>query len=136
MNNVFVYGTLLSGQGNNRLLGDSPCAGKGYINGYRMYSLGGFPAIVAAHTAERVEGEVYVVDDETLDRLDMLEGYSRGNTDNQYRNMYEVEKVIVSTENGTVSCEVYTMSHQDPFDDDTWIESGSWIAHKGMNPYG
>lgn len=80
---VFVYGSLLSGLGNNRVLGDSLCQGLATIEGYRMVSLGAFPGLV--YGDEVSQGELYSVTAGTMARLDMLEGdgefYTRELTD-------------------------------------------------------
>lgn len=72
---VVVYGTLKQGFGNHRLLANSKYLGVHTIpDGYTMYSLGGFPAIVEGGDRP-VVAEVYEVDRETLIRLDGLEGH-------------------------------------------------------------
>ena len=74
---VFVYGTLLRGEGNHRLL-----TGAVYLGAHRtepcftLYALGGYPGLVAAGTTA-VCGEVYCVDDAGLRLLDQLEDYPR-----------------------------------------------------------
>jgi len=74
---VFVYGSLLRGFGNHRLL-----AGPGAIfvgtgetkPAFGMVSLGAFPAVLdSGETA--IRGELYLVDDETFAALDRLEGF-------------------------------------------------------------
>ena len=74
---VFVYGTLLRGELNHGLL-----AGAVYLGAHRtepcftLYTLGGYPGLVAAGTTA-VSGEVYRVSDAGLLLLDQLEGYPR-----------------------------------------------------------
>jgi gamma-glutamylaminecyclotransferase len=72
---VFVYGSLMRGQGNHRHLERSSfvCAARTQPL-YRMHSLGAFPGVVA-RGAQAIEGEVFDVDAATLDRLDSLEGH-------------------------------------------------------------
>ena len=69
---VFVYGTLLSGEANHSLLDDSEIVGNGHIFGYKMYDIGFYPGIIPGEGT--VLGELYKVTDETLIRLDWLEG--------------------------------------------------------------
>lgn len=70
---VFVYGTLLEGEGNHSYyLQGSRCKGKAAVSGYEMYDIGAFPGIVPG--AGSIPGEVYEVDYETLQNLDYLEG--------------------------------------------------------------
>lgn len=70
---VFVYGTLLKGEINHSYyLCDSTCKGNAAASGYIMYNIGAFPGIVPGEGT--VPGELYEVDDETMDNLDYLEG--------------------------------------------------------------
>jgi gamma-glutamylcyclotransferase (GGCT)/AIG2-like uncharacterized protein YtfP len=76
MEQVFVYGTLLSGEYNNRLLATSEKMGKEVVSGFTMVSLGAYPACIPDENATTpILGEVWRVDDETFQRLDRLEGY-------------------------------------------------------------
>lgn len=71
--NVFVYGTLLRGEGNHDYyLQGNRCKGKATVSGYEMYNIGAYPGIVPG--ARSIPGEVYEVDYETLQNLDDLEG--------------------------------------------------------------
>ena len=70
---VFVYGTLLEGEGNHSYyLQGSSYKGKAAVSGYEMYDIGAFPGIVPGNGS--IPGEVYEVDYETLRNLDYLEG--------------------------------------------------------------
>ena len=71
---VSVYGSLKKGYHNNRVLGSSELVGSTKTSPeYTMYSLGGFPGVVTGGDTS-VYVEVYEVDNETLTRLDVLEG--------------------------------------------------------------
>jgi gamma-glutamylcyclotransferase (GGCT)/AIG2-like uncharacterized protein YtfP len=71
---VFVYGTLLSGEGNHRLLRKARFVGKGHTQpAFELYDIGAYPAMVAEGKTA-VVGEVYEVDATTLTALDRLEG--------------------------------------------------------------
>lgn len=72
---VFVYGTLMAGQPNHRLLAQARCVGEALTRPeFDLVDLGAFPGLcVGGHTA--VSGEVYDVDDPTLLALDRLEGH-------------------------------------------------------------
>lgn len=74
---VFVYGSLKRGFGNHRLLADAKFISEHSLTGpYTMVSLGGFPGVVCTPGHERtIHGELYVVDQTTLDSLDLLEGH-------------------------------------------------------------
>lgn len=76
---VFVYGTLKRGDYNNRLLEGSKYLGEAETSTryYNMKSTGGFPVVFKRNElytgSAKVEGEVYLVNLETLTNLDRLE---------------------------------------------------------------
>ena len=83
---VFVYGTLLSGFGNNRILehGCAELQGEGFTkNRYQFYSNGSFPYVVQPNERgtdwqgqrPKIIGELWLVDDDTFAQLDRLEGH-------------------------------------------------------------
>ena len=75
LHRVFCYGSLMRGFGNNSILENSPLVGEAMSEGrFTMLHLGGFPGIVAKGTTT-IHGEVFEVDDNTLSRLDRLEGH-------------------------------------------------------------
>ncbi|WP_406533608.1 gamma-glutamylcyclotransferase [Methanobrevibacter sp.] len=69
---VFVYGTLMSGEGNHGYLDSSKCLGKAFIEGYDMYNVGWYPAIVPGDSL--IIGELYQVPIEDIPSIDSLEG--------------------------------------------------------------
>lgn len=71
---VCVYGTLRADCGNHRLLAGGEFLGMVRVEGWAMYSMGGFPAIVPAEGSV-VTGEVYRVTRSIMKKLDGLEGY-------------------------------------------------------------
>ena len=72
---VFVYGTLLAGEPNHRLLRTASFEGPARTaDAFALFDLGAFPGIVRSETGV-VHGEVYRVDDRTLVALDRLEGH-------------------------------------------------------------
>ena len=71
--NVFVYGTLKKGHGNNHFLEYSQYIGQGSINA-DMYSYGCIPVCVPS-PCNKVKGEVYRVTKQVLKRIDGLEGH-------------------------------------------------------------
>lgn len=112
---VFVYGSLKRGHYNNRHLD-----GATYLGEYRtppkyaLYDLGPFPAMTEADRGVSVQGEVYLIDSKTLDRLDRLEGHPR---------FYE-RKTMMCGKYGR--CLVYLLSQGDVPHDSTLIENGVW----------
>lgn len=72
---VFVYGTLKKGHPNHGFLKSAHPLGSDSVGGFQMYSLGPFPAVCRASENDIVYGETYLVDEQELASLDMLEGY-------------------------------------------------------------
>ena len=70
--NVFVYGTLMNGETNHRYLENSKFSGMATIEGYEMYSMGGYPAIIDGNSL--IMGELYQVPNTDMPSIDMLEG--------------------------------------------------------------
>lgn len=116
---VFVYGTLKQGFGNHEYyLGNNEAVkylGRCYITGdFRMYSNGAFPIVTAGSDPDRrahIVGEVYEIDEYTLDALDALEGhpewYQRIKVDTPFRKAW-----------------VYTMPADSRFRHNVEVESG------------
>jgi gamma-glutamylcyclotransferase (GGCT)/AIG2-like uncharacterized protein YtfP len=74
---VFVYGTLLKGEANHRLLaGAEPLGTHRTRPCFTLLDLGAYPGAVAGG-ATAIGGEVYRIDGGTLARLDRLEEYPR-----------------------------------------------------------
>lgn len=73
---IFVYGTLMAGCGNHRLLDGATLIGDVRTTpDFTMLHLGGFPGVVREGTTSII-GELYEVDDpDMLNRLDRLEGH-------------------------------------------------------------
>lgn len=69
---VFVYGTLMSGESNHNYLNNSAYIGQGTIEGYDMYNVGRFPAIIEGD--DLIIGELYQVSINDLPAIDELEG--------------------------------------------------------------
>ena len=74
---LFVYGTLMRGERNHRLLAEAEFVGEARtVAGFTMIDLGAFPGVVA-HGEGVVVGELFRVDAETLLAVDRLEGHPR-----------------------------------------------------------
>lgn len=75
---VFVYGTLKRGnEVRGHILNGSTFVGHGFVPGWHVFNVGPFPTTgpTAGEDAEWVRGEVYDVDEPTLETLDHIEGY-------------------------------------------------------------
>lgn len=73
---VFVYGTLLRKQSNHRLLARSEFVSTAEVRGIEMFvTHGAFPYCTVTQNPDHVvKGELFSVDERTLDDLDALEG--------------------------------------------------------------
>jgi len=77
MTKLFVYGTLMRGESNHRLLTGARFLGERTTEArYTLVDLGYFPALVDGGTTA-IRGESYEVDDQTLAAVDRLEGHPR-----------------------------------------------------------
>lgn len=121
----FVYGTLMTGYGNHRVVMDYVKDIKeATVKGFDIYPYGGFPFVKPGNSV--VMGQlIYVNDDDyqaALQNCDWLEGYTEGRSGN----MYERETVTVTTEDGKeVEAWIY-VGHSFDSSKKEKIESGSW----------
>ena len=69
---VFVYGTLMKGETNHHYLENSTFLGMATIEGYDMYDMGWYPAIIDGDNL--IIGELYQVPTNDMPSIDMLEG--------------------------------------------------------------
>ena len=75
MTTVFVYGTLMDGERNHRVLARAEHLGAARtVARFTMFDLGSYPAIVAGGRTA-ISGELYAVDAAALAKLDRLEGH-------------------------------------------------------------
>lgn len=97
MEKVFTYGTLMKGQRAYGIFGDMKFISDGILNGYGIFEVGSYPAVVPVE-GFRVFGEIYEVNEETLRRLDEYEGEGF---------LYLRKRLPIETESGTVPVWVY-----------------------------
>ncbi|MCX7921496.1 MAG: gamma-glutamylcyclotransferase [Clostridia bacterium] len=79
---VMVYGTLMMGFENHKVIKESMFISKAKTRGKLYHLPYGYPAIIEGDGW--VKGEVYQVDETTLRALDLLEDYTYGAADNEY----------------------------------------------------
>ncbi|MBI2388662.1 MAG: gamma-glutamylcyclotransferase [Deltaproteobacteria bacterium] len=114
----FVYGTLLRGESNHRLLQSARLVSIAITAPrYLLVDLGAFPAMLdSGRTA--VRGEVFACDAATLAALDRLEGHPR---------FYERRDVVLAR--GPAGAQAYFLN--EPRAGAQAIRSGDWRAHRG-----
>lgn len=118
MTRIFVYGTLLAGERNHRLLAHATFVGPAVTEAvFSLVDLGPFPALVAGG-GTAVSGEVYEVDGPTLERLDTLE-----------RHPEFYKRTTIGLEGGA-SVETYILAPEQ-VEGRPLIESGRWRARQG-----
>jgi gamma-glutamylcyclotransferase (GGCT)/AIG2-like uncharacterized protein YtfP len=124
MTRVFVYGSLMNGFGNNRLLSDSEWIDDATFTTFShgLISLGAFPALAMCDDGEErvIHGEVYEVDEGTLRNLDQLEGHP---TFYERREIELDDGEIVFT---------YFLNDDRSHQTEEFIESGSWRRFKAV----
>lgn len=89
---VFVYGTLMRGETNNHYMQNSNFIVRTTIEGYQMYDVGWYPAIIKGNN--RVPGELYEVPAEDMPLIDMLEGEGQ---------LYAKKTIKITDINGNIS---------------------------------
>lgn len=96
---VFVYGSLVKdSRYHQHYLQGKTFLGKGFIEGYKKYILGGVHGAIPEE-GERVQGELYEIDPAALDKLDFFHNFGTAFT----RRIIDVE-----LENGeTLQAETY-----------------------------
>ncbi len=116
---VAVYGSLRAGMHNHCLLENSKFLGEHTVEeGFRMVSLGGFPAVLPAKDdlATPIKIEVYLVDDAGLSQLDSLEGHP---------DWYKREKVATPWKKAWM----YVMPEDAGYEDHNPVDNGDWMDY-------
>lgn len=94
---IGVYGTLKFNLGNHSLIKGADFIGYGYTSAKRRLCIDGLPYLIRGvhQDGHNVELELYSVDDETLSRVDSLEGHP---------DFYKREKLKVMIDRSDTSC--------------------------------
>jgi gamma-glutamylcyclotransferase (GGCT)/AIG2-like uncharacterized protein YtfP len=118
-----VYGTLLQGYGNNRLLENSTLLGEGKtVDKFQMHA-SGFPMVNNVNKNVNIHCEVYQVPLNDLPRIDSLEGHPV---------WYERKPIKVKLNNGEVVIAELYFNNQEAVNA-RWKEvpSGNFHVHTG-----
>ena len=116
---VFVYGSLRRGNvgAMSVRFPEATYVAEGKVCG-RLYDLGAYPGLLLDGSAPMVTGEVYEVDDDTLDRLDEFELTSD----------YSRKQVEVEHGSERMECWIY-VPEAEVLTGCELIASGDWIEH-------
>lgn len=118
-NIVAVYGSLREGLGNWRWYLSSKAEAEKIstekIKGFKMVSLGGYPAIYTSKDESEITIEVYKVTDKTFKGLDGLEGYP---------SFYNRKEVMTSKGKAWI---YFIDSIAEKSDQYTHVENGDWV---------
>lgn len=121
---VFVYGTLRQHERNHYLLKEAKCLSRQCWTLGVLYDTGcGYPAMVKNGEA-RVYGELYEVNEEQLEKLDWLEGFSGDAEVNHYDRITQ----FIYTDTETIEAYVYVYLN-DEAEELQEIKFGDWKCH-------
>lgn len=135
--NIFVYGTLLSGEANAHVMAGAKLLGIGTVPG-TLYGFGFAPGAVHPKRKEHVpgsvvHGELYEVNDALLDYLDVIECEPINYT----RTRVGVRLTPTKEQNGSVKADVVLAEvyyYNWPVDGGELIASGCWADRKYRVP--
>jgi gamma-glutamylcyclotransferase (GGCT)/AIG2-like uncharacterized protein YtfP len=126
---VFVYGTLRRHERNHYLLKDAELVAEQAWTEGRLFDTGfGYPAVQES-LHHVVYGELYLVSEEQLRRLDELEGYSVDSSEN----LYNRGKQFILHDKGNTQAYIYTITEQNQHLLKTPIKSGDWKEYHLLN---
>lgn len=117
---VFVYGTLKVGCPNHSCLKGAVLEGKAEIASDRfvMVNLGCYPALIPSNDGPVIKGETFLINEEILERLDVLEGCP---------GFYDRELTLVHRGDGSsVEALVYFIGDKSLLVHNEIIEEGVW----------
>lgn len=118
---IAVYGSLLSGLGNHRVIEDKETTLKGTMETkpeYSLYDLGYYPGLKEEGTTS-IKLEIYEVNDRISKNVEALEGYYPDEPATFY------DKKTIDTPWGEASIYIYVPNVRE----DRLVESGDWKEH-------
>lgn len=124
---IGVYGTLRKGERNHKVLRDSKFIKTIRLEGYKMYGISGFPAIIKGELIDSIVIEIYrIIDDTIAMELDLLERFDR-NYPASSENHYIVQLVKIESEKEPI--EIYTYDHapENVKERGPQLRSGDWV---------
>ncbi len=103
---VFTYGTLMKNfEGYDKFMRHCRFIGKGYINGFLYHTFSGYPAVIPdEENGEKVFGELYEVDTDTMKEIRRYEGV------NSFLTCYEERTVNVTFDGKKAGARAFTVT--------------------------
>ncbi|MCA0992310.1 gamma-glutamylcyclotransferase family protein [Pseudalkalibacillus hwajinpoensis] len=121
---VFCYGTLRSGESNHAVIKEATLIESfSWTNGQLYDTRDGYPALIQNEDGT-VYGEVYEVDDQLLEKINLLEGYQEGRD----YNLYEQVMQIIESNQGSYEAITYMM--RKPERRFMEIPGGDWVTYR------
>lgn len=121
---VFCYGTLRSGESNHAVIkGATLIESFSWTNGKLYDTKDGYPALIQNEDAI-VYGEIYEVDAQLLENINLLEGYQEGRD----HNLYDQVMQIIESDRGSYEAITYRMRKPEKRFID--IPSGDWVTYR------
>lgn len=119
LHRLFVYGSLMRGQAEHRLLGAARALGGcRTAEGFALLDLGEYPALVEGEGS--VAGELYEIDDATLARLDEYEDHPT-----------LFERVVIALDDGSTAVTYRGVACVRP--DAPRVPDGRWRRESGRD---
>lgn len=119
-NLIAVYGSLKNGFHNHPIIEKSNYLGTFNTEPiFSLYNLGSYPGLKQNGNTSVIM-EVYEVDDQTANSVDLLEGYNPNRVSTFY------DKIQIETPYGIASTYIYVPN----VSEDRLVESGNWQNHK------
>lgn len=119
---VFVYGTLRRGGSNHFRMANAQFVSTGTIRG-RMYRIDWYPGLILDEAGDEIHGEVYTVDTEELQTLDIFEGVSAGEYEgSEYR---RVQTTVVQQDSMILTAWVWEWLGR--VDESQKVSDGDWL---------
>lgn len=122
----FIYGSIRKGMHNHRFVENQKSIGNAVVNGYTLYSLVSYPAIVkSGDEKDVVVGELYqFVDEHEMNQVHSMETCSG----------YELKQETAIVENGNkIPVVLYVFKHGEHLDENKIVKSGDWVTFFNEN---
>lgn len=117
---LFTYGSLMSEMRLNHLLlekGAIFCGQGKTIETFEFYDLGKYPGIVKNISGKQIIGEVWAINNSTLELLDLIEGIPT---------LFKRNIAKITVESKTINCFYYELASEAKKESSRKLEVNSW----------